>query len=264
VAISAAFDGLLRATFQGHTAAGHFIRTGGGPSRYVDGPKEFCLVLRNVEVGGTDEHTHFLSLTNLRFPSDRPGSTIFTVSWGGLSIPLRITPRKNYLERIRRLAKTEDVMPTATLRFRAPNLDYSAAGEFVTDICLALSLVQGRKINWIYHATYGPRQIFQHAVFGETVCKADTAQPLCFNPVLRTGVTPALTASGDAVARIKHFREAYDPSNRLINAWLDARTETDYLEGRTLKYVVVIEALTAMTAPIANVSRRIHDKALWK
>lgn len=265
-AFSAACEGLLRASFQGQTAAGHFIRTGGGPNNYVDGPKEFCLILRNVEVGqvGTDGNTHSLSLTNLRFPSDKPDSTTFTVSYGGIKIPLRLSPRRNYSERIRQLAKTEDIVPTATLRFSASNLDSSAIGDFIADLCLALSLVQRRKINWIYHATYGPRQTFQHAVFGETVCKADTARPLCFNPGMRTGVTPTLSASKDALPRIKHFRETYDPNSRLINAWLDARTETDYLEARTLKYVVVIEALNALTASVANIPRRFHEKAVWR
>jgi hypothetical protein len=53
-------------------------------------------------------------------------------------------------------------------------------------------------------------------------------------------VTPALEAAKDALPAIKRFRETFDRHNRLINAWLDARTETDYLEARTLKYVVVI------------------------
>ena len=235
LAFCAALGGLLDAVFQGRTTAGQIIRTC-GPNEYVGGPKEFCLTLLSVEVGqvGTDGHTHSLSLTNLRFPSDKPDSTTFMVSWGSMEIPLRLNPRRNYLERIRQLAKTEDVMPTATLRFRAPNLAGNAVGDFITDLCLALSIVQGKKVNWVYHATYGPRRTFQHAVFGGTVCKADTAQPLCFNPTMRTGVTLALTASKDALPRIKQFRETYDPNNLVINAWLDARTETDYLEARTL------------------------------
>jgi hypothetical protein len=255
VVFSAACAGLLKASFKGRTAAGHFIQTGCGPNDCVDGPKEFCVFLRNVEVGqvGTDGHTHSLSLTNLRFPSDEPGAAAFTVSWGAMKIPLRLSPRRNYSERVRQLAKKEDVMPTAILHFRAPNLNCNATEHFITDLCLALSLVQGKKINWIYHATYRPRRSFQHAVFGETVCKADTAQPLCFNPAMRTRETPALTASKDALSRVKHFRETYDPNNRLINAWLDARTETDYLEARTLKYVVVIETLNALTVSVANI-----------
>ena len=262
----AACDGLLGVTFEGQTTAGLIIRAVGELNGYVDEPKQFCLFLRNVDIGhvGADGHTHSLSLSNLRFPSDKPEPSAFTVSWGGVEVPLLLSPRRNYLERIHQLKKTKDVVPTATVRFRAPAINGNTIGEFITDLCLALSIVQGKKINWIYHATYGPRRTFQHAVFGETICKADTAQPLCFNPKVRTGVTPALTALRDALPRIKRFRETYDPKGRLINAWLDARTETDYLEGRTLKYVVVIEALNALTASVANISRNLHDKAAWK
>lgn len=252
--------------FQGQTAAGQVIQTAGGLGSYIDGPKEFCLMVRNVELGqvGTDGHTHSLSLTNLHFPTDKPDSITFDVCWAGTMISIRLSPRRNYLERIRQLAKTADVMPTATLWFRAPDLSGGNTSDFMSDLCLALSIVQGKKINWIHHATYGPRRTFQHAVFGETVTKANTAQPLCFNPAMRTGVTPDLRASKDALPRIKHFRETYDPENRLINAWLDARTETDYLEGRTLKYVVVIEALNTLTGSVAGIRRRIHNKTVWK
>lgn len=213
IAFSAAFGGLLRASFEGQTTAGQTVRTGCGLNSYVDGPKQFCLILQNVEIGhvGASGHTHSLSLTNLRFPSDSPKAISFTVSWGDVKVALRISPRRNYTERIRQLAKTEDVVPTATVRFHAPAISSNVIGDFITDLCLALSVVQGKKINWIYHATYGPRRAFQHAVFGETVCKADTAQPLCFNPKMRTGETPGLTASTDALPRVKRFREAYDP-----------------------------------------------------
>ena len=38
----------------------------------------------------------------------------------------------------------------------------------------------------------------------------------------------------------------YDPHHRIVNAWLDARLQDDFLEARTLKYVVVLEALCGL------------------
>ena len=35
-------------------------------------------------------------------------------------------------------------------------------------------------------------------------------------------------------------------------------------KGVTLKYVVVIEALNSLTASVASISRKIHDKTVWK
>src|SRR5262249_7283718 len=161
-----------------------------------------------------------LSLTNLRFQNDKPDSLNVTVPWADTMIPIRISPRGSYVSRVIRLAKTEDIMPTATLRFSAPGLNANAINDFISDLCLAISIVQGKKINWIYHATYGPRRTLQHAVFGETTTKANTEQPLCFNPKMRTGVTPDLAAYKDALPKVTSFRKIYDLSNRLINAWL--------------------------------------------
>jgi hypothetical protein len=100
-------------------------------------------------------------------------------------------------------------------------------------------------------------------VFGETVTKADTVHPLCFVPTTRAAVTPALEAAMDALPAIKHFRETFDRQNRLISAWLDARAETDYLEGRTLKYVVVIEALVALTTHVdKTIATTVRDSKI--
>jgi hypothetical protein len=265
VALSAASGGLAR--FQGHTTAGQPIQTHGGLGEYIDTPKELCFILRNVEVGQImpDGHTHYLSLTNLRFPTDNPRPITLTVPWGSNAVSARLSPRRNYQARIRQLTKARGIMPTATLQFNEAGLADNALGEFITDLCHALSVVQGRKINWIYHATYGPRRTFQHGVFGQTITKADTAQPLCFVPATRTAVTVALTAAKEAVPAIKHFRETFDSHNRIINAWLDARTETDYLEARTLKYVVVIEALNTVTTHAdKTLATTVHDPGAWK
>jgi hypothetical protein len=156
-------------------------------------------------------------------------------------------------------------VPTTTLRFHTAALSGNALTEFITDFCHALSITQGRKINWIYHATYGPRRTFQHAVLGQTITKSDTTQPLCFIPTTRSAVTLALTAAKEALPVIKHFRETFDPHNLLINAWLDARTPTDYLEARTLKYVVVTEALNALTIRAdKTIAKTVRDPIAWK
>jgi hypothetical protein len=265
LAISAQFRGL--ASFRGQTTAGLQIQTHGDLSEYIDTPKESCFIVRNVEVGQAipDGQTHDLSLTNLRFPIDNPGLIAFTVPWGATTVPIRLIPRRNYQERIRQLTKMRGIIPTTVLRFHTADLVGNSITEFVTDLCHALSLLQGRKINWIYHATYGPRRILQHAVFGQTITKTYAAHPLCFVPTTCTAVTPALEEAKDALPAVKHFRETFDRHNRLINAWLDARTETDYLEARTLKYVVVIEALNALTTRAdKSIPTTLRDPAAWK
>ena len=155
---------------------------------------------------------------------------------------VRLLPRRDYDARIMYLGLSRDIVPTAILRFQSRDV----CDECVGDFCAALSLIQGRKITWIHHARYSKQQ-FRHAVFGQTITKPYTAQALCFNPKSRTAVQLPIDEAVIALPAITAFRKKFDPRDRIINAWLDARVETDYLEARTLKYVVVIEALNAIT-----------------
>ncbi len=180
------------AGFTGQTTSGRAIRTQGELNEYFNTSEEFCFVIRNVEVGQSipDGHTHDLALTNLRFPENNPDPVAFTVAWGNTIVPIQLIPRKNYQQRVRQLAKTRGIIPTSTLRFEIADLSGDALAGFITDFCHALSIIQGGKVNWIYHATYGRKRAFQHAVFGNTITKSDTTQPLCFIPTTRSAVSP--------------------------------------------------------------------------
>ena len=100
------------AGFEGQTTAGQPIVTHGGLSEYTETPKEICFVVRTVEVGRVmpDGHTHELSLTNLRFPSENPRLIAFVVPWGDAKVSIRLVPRRNYQERIEQLTKFRGVV----------------------------------------------------------------------------------------------------------------------------------------------------------
>jgi hypothetical protein len=243
------------------------VKTRCDPIEYIDSGREFCLILRNVEIGrvGTDRCSHELSLPNVTFPTDKPNPIALAVPWGASTVPVSLRPLRNYQARIGHLIKTRGIVATAALRFHEADVKGGPIAEFISDLCLAISLVEGTKVNWIYHATYAPRRVLQHAVFGGTITKAYATSPLCYAPGASTAVTPALTAAQEAVPAIRQFREKFDPHNRLINSWLDARTQTDYLEGRTLKYAVVIEALNAITTHgDKTIARTVQDSKTWE
>jgi hypothetical protein len=253
--------------FQGQTTQGRTVQSHGDVHESFSTPDDLCFGLDSVEIGQASQstHAHELSLTNLRFDADEPHPLTLFVPRGSATIRVRLTPHRNYQARIRDLGVTRQIVPTATLRFNAPKLTGTALSEFITDICTALSLVQGRRINWIYHASYDSQRHFQHAVFGQTITKPYTAQPLCFTPTTRTAVQVPITAAYEAKPAITAFRENFDPQNRIVNAWLDARTETDYLEARTLKYAVVIEALNAVTMQMdRSIPKTKVDSKTWK
>ncbi|HYI96081.1 MAG TPA: hypothetical protein VEX68_21235 [Bryobacteraceae bacterium] len=58
-------------------------------------------------------------------------------------------------------------------------------------------------------------------------------------------------------------RVQLDLDSRIINAWLDARIDTDYLESRALKFVIVVEMLRAIVLR-SQPPRRHLDQALWE
>lgn len=121
----------------------------------------------------------------------------------------------------------------------------AALEAFVSDLCLALSVLQGQAVNWIYWGTFTRRRLVESAAFGGKVTKEFGAPPLCFRPPCPP-LELGFSIIGELTSKVKAFRDTYDPNNRLIKAWLDSRTEGDFLEARTLKCVVVMEMLTSI------------------
>lgn len=251
---------------RGQTSDGHSIKAHWGALEYFHEPRgQVCIAIRNVEIGERrpDGRVHVLLLTNFEFPNEKAKSTTLDVHWGNSCVQVRLTPHRDYQKRLGYLLKTHGITPTAVLRFNSKSLPDADVDRFIIDLCLALSVLHGRKVNWIHRATHGPHREFQHAVFGHTVTKSPKVPPLCLNPT-RTFVTLPPTAVQNAIPAIKHFRETFDANNLLINAWLDGRTEADYLEARTLKCVVVVEALVTLTTRREKIERNIHPSASWK
>jgi len=161
------------------------------------------------------------------------------------------------------LQKWGGIVPTAKLGCRT-ELEGAVLDRFLRDVCHALSVVQGQKITLLSHERISQGRS-QHLVFGESITKEYTPQSLCLNHLAGTAVRLPITAAADALPRIRLFREKFDPDDRIINAWLDARPEHDYLEARTLKYVIVAEALIAITMQAdETIPRTTHNPTTWE
>jgi hypothetical protein len=255
------------AGFEGTTNVGNKIRTHGNLDRVLRTSNSICIGISKVEVGEpcVNATKHELSLTNVDFSTEYPRPLALTVNWGGAAIEVRLTPHRGYESRIRDLHKASGVVPTALLAFQSSSLEIGAVDDFIMDLCNGFSVAQGRKVNWIQHARYLKPRIFQQSIFGRNITKAYATSPLCFIPGSRTPLALALTDSISVVSAIAQFRKKFDPHSILVNAWLDARTETDYLEGRTLKYVVVLEALNALTTSVDKaIASKPVDTGSWR
>jgi hypothetical protein len=259
------------ATFHGQLKDGREIKVIGRLREYVCSHAELCFIVGAAELTSSDGQgaLHRLKVTNLLFPKSGTGRTSMAIQFhvlrGADTIKVKVAPLRGYEARSRYIQKTRTIAPTATVAFRGSTFSDEARADFINDVCHALSIVQGRKVNWIHHGTYGPRSRPLDARFGETITKPYSALPLCFDPTNRSGAEIPIAAAAGAIPAIERFRQEYDYDNRIINAWLDCRTEIDFLEARTLKAVVVIEALNAIThSRHKDLPTKAVDAALWK
>lgn len=205
--------------------------------------------MQKVRIGESEPRgdRYELLLTNVRFAESQPAGCYLAVTDTSHRLSLRILPLPGYSDRVSfRHRRGHGPIPTASMTIVCPTLKGAELEMLVSHLCVGLSVLQGQGVNWIYWGTFRKGRLLESAIFGGSVTKRFGAPPLCFQqgfPSLELD----LQLVGDAVQAIRSFREDYDPHNMVINAWLDARAEGDYLEARTLQSVVVVEMLIALT-----------------
>ncbi len=253
--------------FIGQTRRGLPVRTTVQLDRWINSPQEYLFHVERVQIGVLPEafHRHEFVIANALMPNSSSPAVRIDACWRGMSVPVTLRPRRDYKSRFQHLSLHRGVLPTATLTFGVKNLPPSESGQFASDLCLALSVIQGSKTNWISHDVCGPRKSLLYSDFLGAIVKPYCPGWLCFDPVSRRAAEVPISAVAEVLPRIIDFRESFDPDDRVINAWLDAKTETDYLEGRTLKYVVVVEALNALTMRVRkDIVRPKCSKEDWR
>ena len=235
-------------SFVGRLPDGQKVR-GEQIENFLTGDKErSCLVLRRVVVGDipSEQISRFqLELTNLTCSPKLPGlEEGLTLPDGDDEIHLQLEGSDGYPDRVLHLQKTRLCTVTSKLTVRGRKWSSDEMERTCREICAALSFLQGSKVQWIWRSfeTVNGCTSFE---FGETLTKNPTSRSLC----LAAGASVVLTFDKlpTSFPRVQLFCRQCDDAYRIINSWLDARLQEDFLEARTLKYVVVIEALcTAM------------------
>jgi hypothetical protein len=225
--------------FSGTTANNHSISI---PAlRYIEsGKSEHCFRAQRGIVGSLRKHFDFvqLRLTNLRLGPERT-----TLRIPELREDVFLERLDQYSERELFMRQTGFPTTTARLTVRTGGLSLATFKTLRNDLTMALSVVQGHKVASIQDAAFSAKGDLVWQEFGETITKDYSPSNFCFNPKHRRLHTIALRAAADCFGPAREFRNAFDPEHRILNAWFDARLEADYLEARTLKYVVVAEAL---------------------
>jgi hypothetical protein len=117
------------------------------------------------------------------------------------------------------------------------------AKTIVTDLCDIMSIALGTRVQWIYYYACnleGKNISWYH--------ESRVAKPYFPNKIIdcndRKIITSFIESSYTALANKSNMlRSCEGTAKPLINAYLDAKAENDYLEGRGIKLVVVMEML---------------------
>lgn len=254
-------------SFVGHTDDGVSVRT--SDLRIYLGQKtdRHCFSVSQVIIGdpAATYRSIELAVTNVVFERDGKQGQSFTVSVGDSPLSVGLVPVENYDDLVFHLIQTDCPTVTAKLTLAPISLPTEALDSLVDDLCATLSIMQGRKIYWIQRTAYSPQDRIAWSELGETITKEYTHGLLCFDPEKQTGIKLSLDGFASVFPKVREFREAYDPDRRIVNSWLDARLQNDYLEARTLKYAIVLETLCRrVESKHDDVPSTYVDKSAWR
>lgn len=115
--------------------------------------------------------------------------------------------------------------------------------NIICDLCDLMSIAWGIRIQWICYCAYNSKDeiiLYKH-VYSVT-------KPYYFNKIINMDNTETLknfleTSYAILSEKSNMLRYGETTAKPLINAYLDAKAENDFLEGRGIKLVVVMEML---------------------
>ena len=142
-----------------------------------------------------------------------------------------------YEQVVRRFGTVKAIDVTAELHLEAPDRDSREAAA--DDICALLSVARGTKIQWIAREDYTPsgdrlhRYHFSHVT--KLFCPLPAIDPRKIEDTSRFLAT--------AMRAYVERRENWGLSRGLLDAYLDAKSDIDYLQTRGVKLAVAMEML---------------------
>jgi hypothetical protein len=228
---------------RGQTSDGELLTTK-GPYHVesLDGP--VCtIIFPHASIGDTSKPAvvHRFALTNLFLPSSQAEPTTLTLLVENEPLTVQLVPDPAYAEREQLSRRSRLPTVTVALVISAPAQTVDWITSVAHDLCYALSIVQGHKVNWITHEGTDADCKLNWRTLNAHVTKRFSALPLDYQSGSRSRLP--LTFVPTCFTHVRQRDAQYHWNKRLIDSWLEARTDTDYVEARALKCVVVLETL---------------------
>ncbi|MGB9619045.1 MAG: hypothetical protein ACPL7K_01380 [Armatimonadota bacterium] len=202
--------------------------------------------LTNFEFWGTEGYAITPSSAVLAMPLNLRGSNS--------TYSARLVRRSDYDMKENTLTAGHGIVPTAELELvlesgdQSDNIDSVAA-----DMCQILSIAKGARIQWIYRRIVkesGTVLLTRH-VHRVT---SDYSASAIIGSRPRDGATMKLFIETAFPAFIRQ-RDSYELDKGVVNTYLDAKSDHDFIESRELKFAVAAEMLAH-----ANLRATSHER----
>jgi|GEM_PF-2147176 len=136
--------------------------------------------------------------------------------------------------------------------------------NIVYDLCDVMSIAWGTRVQWIYYCAYNSELemvLWKHV---RSVTKPYHYNELIISEDLKI-MNNFLESSYIALAEKQNMlRYKEKTAKPLINAYLDAKAESDYLQGRGIKLVVVMEMLKELAIKLRLTNKSIIKKEYFE
>jgi hypothetical protein len=199
-----------------------------------------CLALNaNLKVSRSSELSccrRTFTLVNLAGVTRR-----FSCLFHGRHIVIRSI--EDSLMNLKRLSAIRDVLPTAELEIEASSPIESDI-ELVNEVCYLLSIAVGTKVQWIAHTDWSlTNDWIARSHYGLHVTKGYVPLPLIdlgrSSKLLE--IFLGVVGNKDQVSK----RKLAGLTHAVVDTYLDAKAESDFLQARALKLVIAVEMLKA-------------------
>src|ERR1017187_416183 len=248
----------------GITMDGQIIRNA-GPLRISEINTTDCTLRASSVIVGDETSTpteQQFTLTNVCFPEtashDMPDHVRLTIPTDPEPVSIVLEPHDEYQERERFQRRHGLTVPTAILRVSS-RASLSETSDLVGRLCTALSIVQGHKINWITHECRDQNQFSCYRNMADRVTKLPSW--LALNRLSGNSLRLPLAAAQDCYTRVCQLEDQYSWNGPVLEVWLEARSNADYIQTRSLKLVTVIEALRTITLRSQPLQPRLEPSA---
>jgi hypothetical protein len=247
--------------FSGKTETGQIIRSNEAKKsllqlRYLTPPenwlydKNFALRINELFVTYSKEQCHEIHFGICNFKFDENDTIEYGKVGNNIVIPLteeekiEISFRKidDYNNKINRITILRTIGVTCELILKISNQDdLDKIVTLIDDICLLLSIKNGTKISWIYYDIYDSQ--------GKTIFRKHESkvtkpyQPLDIFYFKEEHSFPTKKFLEETYLQYVKYKDLLKLNRGVVDAYIDAKAESDYLETRGGKIALAIEFL---------------------